>query len=205
MNRIIRAVVMTTAALSLAACGTEAGGNATPSEPPFDPPAEGELIGQGTVLQKENLPAKLCLGMIQESYPPSCSGPEIVGWDWASVEQSETASGVTWGSYAVQGTWDGTEFTLTQNPIPLSLYDPPADQPDPRLDGSNPGAGSEDELLAIQTEILDPTNGEVLISSITNGYVLLVVFHDDGTLQEYFDRQYGADMIAVQSALRPVG
>lgn len=52
--------------------------------------ADGEVLGQGTVLQ---------------------------------LDGEETASGVTWGTYAVQGTWDGEQFTVTRPPIMLAVYD----------------------------------------------------------------------------------
>jgi hypothetical protein len=56
----------------------------------------------------------LCLGGVQDSLPPGCSGPPIVGWDWAAAPKSEEQSGVRWGEYAVVGHWDGTRFTLTR-------------------------------------------------------------------------------------------
>jgi hypothetical protein len=38
-----------------------------------------------------------------------------------------------------------------------------------------------------------------------NGYLWLSVLYDDGTIQTYVDEQYGADVVIVQSALRPAG
>ena len=172
--------------------------------PPASVPADGEVLGQGTVLQVEPDAAQLCLGGVMESYPPQCSGPDIVGWDWAAVEHEESASGVTWGTYAVQGTWDGDTFTLTRPAIPLALYDP---MPiiDPRTEPANAGSTAEPELLDIQQQIADEGTVELLTSWPENGYLFVTVVHDDGTLQEYFDTRYGADVVAVQSALRPVG
>lgn len=164
--------------------------------------AQGEVLAQGTVLQRGEAPPQLCLGLVAESYPPQCSGPQLLGWDWLAVEQSETAAGVTWGSYAMQGTWDGTVFTRTSEPIPLSLYDPIADI-DPRLEPANLGAGEEAELEQLQAELWE-SGQRILTSSVVNGYLLVTVVYDDGTLQERYDRQYGPDLIAVQSALRPV-
>lgn len=163
--------------------------------------APGEVLAQGTVLQQGEAPPQLCLGAVAESYPPQCSGPELLGWDWLAVEQSETASGVTWGSYAVQGTWDGTAFTRTGDPIPLSLYDPLADI-DPRMDPANPGVGEQAELEQLQVELFE-ADQRMLTSSVFNGYLFITVVYDDGTLQERYDREYGPDLIAVQSALRP--
>ncbi len=69
---------------------------------------------------------------------PQCSGPEIDGWDWTTIELKETASDVTWGAFAVIGFWDGERFEVTEPPIPLALYDPMPLDPDPRLDPTTP-------------------------------------------------------------------
>jgi hypothetical protein len=127
-----------------------------------------------------------------------------VNWDWASVDGAESASGVTWGSYAVQGTWDGEQFTLTQPPIMLALYDPMMMEPDPRRDPANAGQATEAELLEIQAELHGPGGVEVLTSSPENGYLFVGVVYDDGQLQRYFDELYGAGVVVVESALRPV-
>lgn len=102
----------------------------------------------------------------------------------------------------MQGTWDGTTFTRNGEPIPLSLYDPVADL-DPRMDPANPGMGEQAELEQLQLELFE-ADQLTLTSSVFNGYLFVSVVYDDGTLQERYDRQYGPDLIAVQSALRPV-
>lgn len=189
------------AVLLLTGCGAVAApGGSPPEESPR--PASEELIGQGTVLSTGDGPAMLCLGPVMESYPPQCSGPEILGWDWAEAEASESANGVTWGSYAVQGTWDGDAFTLTRPPILLALYDPPANI-DPRTDPANPGAGTDSELTQLQRSIT--SEAEVLASWIENGYLFVTVIYDDGSLQSAYDTEHGSDVVAVQSALQPVG
>ena len=71
--------------------------------------AAGEVLGQGTVLQIEGQTPQLCLGAVAESYPPQCGGPEILEWDWDAVDLEETASDVTWGTYAV--------VALGRNPV----------------------------------------------------------------------------------------
>ena len=55
---------------------------------------------------------------------PSARGIPLTNWSWDGVEGSETSGDVTWGAYAVQGTYDGEEFAVTQPPIMLALYDP---------------------------------------------------------------------------------
>ncbi|WP_374457403.1 hypothetical protein [Nocardioides sp.] len=126
-------------ALSLAACSTEgemravdpAGGGerssatAAPGEVP-SPVPDGEVRTSGlvTVLDRGTGP-ELCLGAVAESYPPQCGGPKLEGFEWGDVG-AEKAAGVTWGSYAVTGTFDGTTFTAT-DAIPAALYDPMAE------------------------------------------------------------------------------
>jgi len=169
--------------------------------------AEGQVAGQGTVLQLDGQAPVLCLGAVAESYPPQCGGPEIVGWDWEAVDLEESASGVTWGTYAVVGTWDGTRFTLTGPAIPLALYDPMPFDPDPRTDPANAGASSEDELLSIQEELTTGMEAgsipwPILTSWPENGYLFVTVEYDDGTIQAYYDEAYGPETVAIQSALR---
>jgi hypothetical protein len=169
--------------------------------------APGPVIGQGTVLQKEDGPAMLCLGAVAESYPPQCDGPEVIGWDWEVAELEETASGVTWGTYAVTGTWDGAALTQTDPAIPLALYDPMMQDPDPRTDPANPGDGTEESLAEIQDDLFSGFDGKaspwpILTAWPENGYLFITVAYDDGTIQSYFDGLYGPDTVAVQSALR---
>ena len=111
MRRTVLAVAAVAASvLVLSGCATTA--PAAPDRPdsPGSVPAPagaiaapGQVVGQGTVLQKDDEAPQFCLGAVAESYPPQCTGPEIVGWDWDAVDGEETASGVTWGAYAVTG------------------------------------------------------------------------------------------------------
>lgn len=73
---------------------------------------DGRFRTSGAVLESPAHGPQLCFEQ-QDSYPPQCSGPDIVGWDWAAVE-AESASGTRWGSYEITGTWDGATFTLTE-------------------------------------------------------------------------------------------
>ncbi len=81
---------------------------------------------------------ELCLGPVAESYPPQCSGIPIANWSWDGVEGSESSGDVTWGAYAVQGTYDGDQYTVSAPPIMLALYDPMA-FPDPTNDSAGSG------------------------------------------------------------------
>jgi hypothetical protein len=87
------------------------GATSTPTAVDLDRP----LRGSGTVLQArdDSVPA-LCLGGIADSLPPQCDGIPIEGWDWDGVQGERTASGTTWGSYEVVGTYDGATFALIE-------------------------------------------------------------------------------------------
>lgn len=110
-----RGIAVVGALVVLAGCG-ERTDSAEPQEPVSSPTAvpaaEGEVTGRATVLDDGEGP-ELCLGSIALSLPPQCDGPKLLNWDWADHPEAESAGGVTWGSYAVTGEWDGTVFTAT--------------------------------------------------------------------------------------------
>lgn len=68
------------------------------------------------VLENERHGPELCLGVIYLSMPQQCGEVPITNWDWASADGEETQAGTTSGNYQVTGTYDGTEFTLTETP-----------------------------------------------------------------------------------------
>lgn len=190
--------LLVAAALALAGCATPA----SDPGPGSAPAANVEVVGQGTVLQSGDAAPQFCLGGVMESYPPQCSGPELIGWDWSAYEGSETASDVTWGTYAVWGSWDGTALTV-ESAVMLALYDP-MPVVDPLLDPANAGATTDADLVAIQDGIPDEAPVEVLGSWAENGYLFVTVVFDDGAVQQWADATYGAEVVAVRSALRPV-
>jgi hypothetical protein len=201
-------LLLVTPLLLLAACATPAdpdGGDGPGGPGALGPiAAPGEVVGQGTVLQIDGEDAQFCMGGVMESYPPQCSGPVIVGWEWPDDGMHESASGVTWGTYALFGTWDGEQLTPTQPPIPLALYDPMKEDPDPRADPANAGDSPEELLLRVQQELSAWTDVIVLTSYPENGYLWVSVDYDDGTIQSYLDEVYGPDVVIVQSVLRDV-
>lgn len=197
--------------LLLSACagqGSPAGSATSPDDTPTAaappaPAAPGQVTTVDTVLQEGDGPPELCLGMILESYPPQCGGLEIAGWDWDAVE-AESSRGTTWGTYEVEGSWDGETFRVTE--ATAAPAERPAPPEDPRLDPDNAGAigpeTSEPEALELQNEVHDHLGG--LSGWIDNGYVWVTVAYDDGSIQRYADDRYGADTVAVQSVLRDV-
>ncbi|GAB3601958.1 hypothetical protein [Microbacterium aureliae] len=208
MNRSHRqsALVLTAATalltVLLASCATPGRPGAADPAPAATlappPPPAGEVIAQGTVLDTGDDP-QLCLGGVAESYPPQCTGLPLRGWDWESVEGSESSDGTTWGAYAVQGTFDGETMTVTAEPIMLALYDPMM-IPDPT--GGRPGTASEDTLAQLQEEIWERLGAQALTASAMDGRLWVDVVWDDGTLQSAVDADYGEDVVIVRSALR---
>lgn len=109
--------------LGLAACSDEPTRVSAGDQPLGDQ----RYTASGTVLESQEHGPQLCLGGVDDSYPPQCGGPDVVGWDWTEVDDEESAGGTTWGSYSVVGTWDGTR--LTQTEPPGRPPEPPADAP----------------------------------------------------------------------------
>jgi hypothetical protein len=204
-----RALVAAAAAASivlLAACATAPGDASDPGATPVVPAdviaAPGKVVGQGTVIQTGDTAPQFCLGAVMESYPPQCSGPELVDWDWDAVDGEETSGDVTFGAFAVWGTWDGVELTVTEA-LTLALYDP-MPVVDPLLDPENAGDSSEADLTAIQDELTASAPFEILQLWQENGYLFVQTVYDDGSIQAWADATYLPDTVAIRGALRDV-
>jgi hypothetical protein len=141
------------------ACSTEAemkavdpsgsGGSAAaaPSEGAPTPVPEGEVRTQGLVMVLDDGDGpELCFGAVAESYPPQCGGPALEDFDFGDVG-AEQASGVTWGQYALTGTFDGTTFTVT-DAIPAALYDVMAEPEQDPLAAACDDATTTDAAMA---------------------------------------------------------
>lgn len=130
IRRGLTVLIATTFALALAGCGgTGSTSAADPDRPPAPaavPAASGTVTGLGMVMDSGK-GTTICLGPIGESYPPSCEGTPLAGWDWKAVEGFEHVYGVKFGMFAVTGTWDGTTLTLTEPAVSAALYDPAPD------------------------------------------------------------------------------
>lgn len=110
--------------LVVAACGEN--GNTAGTDPSADGPDQ-RYTATATVLESPDHGPQLCLGGIATSLPPQCGGPDITGWSWDDVDNYETLSGTTWGTYTVVGTYDGGVFTPTEPPRPPEEPEGPAD------------------------------------------------------------------------------
>ncbi|HSJ43844.1 MAG TPA: hypothetical protein VK923_04075 [Euzebyales bacterium] len=106
-----------------------------------------EYRTRATVLEVGDSGPQLCFA-VAESYPPQCSGPEIVGWDWDAVAGEESASGVTWVDAVLRGTWDGERFTVTRPVEAGSAWpEPPPGDPDELAPGCK------------EPDVIDPSHG----------------------------------------------
>ena len=102
--------------------GTKVIAGASTTQPYAGPP---EYRGNVTVLESPEHGPQLCMS-VADSLPPQCGGPDIVGWNWAAVDAEESASGTTWGSFHVVGTWIDGVFALTRPataPVPMPNRD----------------------------------------------------------------------------------
>ncbi|WP_146605104.1 hypothetical protein [Jiangella anatolica] len=90
--------------------------SASPSDPPASADPGQAYTGFFTVLENAEHGPQLC-SVVAESFPPQCGGPDVLGWNWDEAPNVTSESGVTWGYYAVTGTWDGTALTLTEPPL----------------------------------------------------------------------------------------
>lgn len=191
-------------ALIMCAIALTAGCASTPAAAPtsLDPaPPAGDVVAQGTVLD-DGSGAQLCLGAVAESAPPQCSGIPLTGWDWESLTDATTMSGSTWGTYAVQGRYDGSSFAVTAPAVPLALYDP---MPLPDPTGGVPGRADDAELHDVEQRVHDTLGDTVLASGAYDGRLWVTVVWDDGTLQKAADVEFGEDVVVIQSAMREVG
>lgn len=206
--------VLLGAAVLLAACGSgadddiardpaaEAPASPAPgaitSAPTSVPAADGRVQTAGLVTVMDTGRPEVCLGPVAESYPPQCGGPALLGWDWAAHPMHENQGDVTWGSFHLTGTWDGTSFTV-QEAIPAALYDQMAPEP------STPPAPAQErpeaELQAIAEELGRTLPGAQGAYTL-DGHVFLEVIYDDGSIQAWADEVYGANVVVVHQQLR---
>jgi hypothetical protein len=164
-----------------------------------------ELYAQTTLLQEGDGEPQLCLGGVMESYPPQCGGLVVVGLDWDDVADAETASGTTWGTGWVVGTYDaeaGT-FTLTR-PVagsPPDGVDVPTPEPMdfPAL-CDDPYRGGEEEFDATSPEGMAAQDELMVSAAGLDGYIGLYV--SDGASE--FNVLVQADAEAAHDALREV-
>lgn len=115
----VRIVAVALTLVLLVACGEAdevvSSDGPGPSEPVAGSSSQ-RYTATGMVLESSEHGPQLCLGGVEESYPPQCGGPDVIGWSWDAVDGEESAGGTTWAEYTVVGTWDGEALTLTEQP-----------------------------------------------------------------------------------------
>ena len=137
------------------------------------------------------------------SLPPRCGGPEVAGWDWDAVE-AESASGTTWGSYVLVGTFDGGTFTLTE---PARADDGAIGRPtpeEPTLDPERRPPRSEAELLTVQASLADVPGMLSSYSDVRAGQVVVELLVATAERQRELDERFGAGTVRLQGALIPI-
>lgn len=147
-----RPAVLFLGGLLLIGCAETAGSAAVP-----EPVGAERYAVSTTVLESPDHGPQLCLGGVQQSLPPQCGGPDVVGFQWADVDDEKSANGTIWGDYGLVGTWKGDRFTLTEPPgDPDSV--PRPDGP-PELDLAtpcNPPAGGwavvDERLVSMEAQ-----------------------------------------------------
>ncbi|MGV3564570.1 MAG: hypothetical protein ACO1ON_14945 [Nocardioides sp.] len=209
----LRLLALAPLVVLLAACGGEdttvardpgssgAGGSSDPSAagpPALTLPAQVRTANLAMVMDTGKGP-EVCLGPIAESWPPQCSGPALLDWDWSAQEMHERQGRTRWGSFAITGSWDGEALAAT-DAIPAALYDVMAQEPSTPPDPDPPVPAGE--LRRIAEELPDLLPG-VQGTYAAETHVLADVFYDDGSLQEWADATYGEGVVVLMAALVP--
>ena len=213
----LRLLALAPLLLALTACGGDETvardtGSTDPADPAGPPalalPADVRTANLAMVMDTGKGP-EVCLGPIAESWPPQCSGPALLGWDWSAhpehEEQGNEKQGnekqgrIRWGSFAITGSWDGEALTAT-DAIPAALYDVMAPEPSTPTD-PDPAVPAA-ELQRIAEELPDLLPG-VQGTYAAETHVLADVTYDDGSLQEWADATYGEGVVVLVSALVP--
>jgi hypothetical protein len=144
----------------LVACGDGTAGRvssqpaASPTDIRTEPDPDQKMEGYGLVLDPATKEPMFCMGTIEESLPPGCSGLRLKGWHWDAVPAEESSGGTRWGEYEVTGYYDGETFTFVDARVPPefeaeeSTFDTPCQEPDGGWEVESPESATEDDRLA---------------------------------------------------------
>jgi hypothetical protein len=109
-----RMLLATIPVLLLAGCAT-----AAPAGDEGAPDRQQRYRTTSTVLESRAHGPELCVGAMTASLPPQCGGLPLKGWSWDQVGGEQRVAGTTWGTYRMEGTYDGEWFTVTSaSPAP---------------------------------------------------------------------------------------
>ena len=147
-------VVAVVPALLLTGCGAGEGAADEPRTTSASAPDPGQLYEfDGMVLDDGDGPT-LCVGGVEDSLPPGCSGLPLAGWRWEAVEGEERQLGAAWGDYHVVGTFDGETFTVREvapsRPVGGRERDfsTPCPEPDGGWVAPDPGRAADEDFTA---------------------------------------------------------
>ncbi|WP_407564473.1 hypothetical protein [Streptomyces sp. 184] len=111
------AAALATAVL-VAGCGSEdASGSAGDRDRGEGDPTAQLYRVRATVLANGEHGPQLCRTMT-DSLPPSCGGPDVVGWNWDDVRAHREKGTTYTDPLVLVGTWDGERFTPAEKPRP---------------------------------------------------------------------------------------
>ncbi len=156
-----------------------------------------------TVLEKDSRGdgPQLCVGGVAESFPPQCSGVDLLDWSWDDEAGAfQERAGVRWGEFMVTGDFSPADHTMRVTDVQTDGPEPSPRPPRCTDDCEQP----TDELLAIASEITGEYDGVHSSAVDGTGTVEVGVSYDDGSLQRALDEKYGAGLIRVESTLVPV-
>lgn len=166
--------------------------------PPEPAPLPADVSRIGLVIEDDEGP-RMCLGPIADSYPPQCSGPPVLGWDWNVIAGETTAVGTSWGEYFVEGVWDGEVFTVVRPSEPVVLS-APTGAVDPYTGLT---CGSEDG--PVLPELREVRDDIVMVGTwLASGCVEVEVEYDDGRLQAAVDERFGERAVIITSSFDPL-
>lgn len=169
-----------------------------------------ELFVRGLVLEDETHGPQVCLGALATSMPPRGGGPDLVGWDWSAVDGSERVGLATMGYYLVVGTYAGGSLTVTRPPVVATFETEretlAREERERRWLASwaEPVGWSDAARERVVDQLWDQSD-VLMVDEQENGLLVVEVAHDDGTLQSRLAAAYPGGLVAVRSALRPVG
>ncbi len=134
-----------------AACGEEP--NSRPNDAGGGSTSPDQIYEVTTMVLDDGDGPELCVGGVDESYPPQCGGPEMRGWDWEAVEH-EKASGVRWGEFLMRGTYIDGVFTLKEPAVKPQPFEGggsdigvPCDEPEGGWPLPDPSLTTEEDRL----------------------------------------------------------
>ncbi len=149
----------------------------------------------GTIIDDGDGP-RMCMGVVDESYPPQCDGPVVDGLDmggWA-----ETVAGVTFGERTIDVSWPPVDDHVTL--IRQQTFEPVTPPEPPTLE---PASFSEAELQAAQDAIVPMmAGGELYIGSFgwgdaTNRITVDLMVADQVTVRALAQLVDDPDMLVV--------